>query len=367
MLELSKPYIGKSEINSVIKVLKSGRLSIGPKLIKFESNFAKYIGTKYGIGVNSGTSGLHLALKAVGIKEGDEVITTPFSFIASANSILYLKAKPIFVDINKKTLNIDENKIEKSITTKTKAILVVHIFGEPCNMEKINKIAKKYRLKVIEDTCESIGSTYKGKILGSWGDVAVFAFYPNKQITTGEGGMIVTNNKKIKDICKSLRNQGRTKNKKWLNHEYLGYNYRLTEINSALGIEQLKKINKILKKRKAVAKRYNSLLKDTPNIELPIIKNEKSWFVYVIKLNKKINRENLINRLNKKGIDSKPYFPSIHLQPLYKKLFKYKKGLFPICEEVSEKTLAIPFYTDMKKNDVEFVCKNLKELIATNE
>lgn len=357
-IPLSQPDITDLERRAVLSVLKTPRLSLGPKLEEFEKIIGNYIGVKYAIAVNSGTSALHLIIRALDIGEGDEVITTPFSFIASSNCILFEKAKPVFVDINKDTLNIDVNKIENKINKKTKAILAVDVFGQSADWDTLQKIAKKHNLFLIEDSAEAIGSEYKNKKCGSFGDAGVFAFYPNKQITTGEGGMVVTNNKKIAELCRSMRNQGRAKNSKWLQHIRLGYNYRLSEINCALGIAQLKRINQLLKKREKVAETYNKLLKNINNIKLPYIaKNTKiSWFVYVIRVK---NRDEIMKKLQEKGTGCSNYFQPIHLMPFY----KYKRGSFPITEKASQETLALPFYNNLKKQEINYVVQELKKLV----
>jgi len=353
---LSKPLIGEEEINAVTEVLRSGNLSLGQKLPEFEKRFAKFIGSKHAVAVSNGTCGLHLCMKLLDLKEGDEVITTPFSFISSANCILYEKAKPVFVDIKESDFNMDEDKIEEAITDKTKAILVVHIFGQPANMNKIMQIAEKHNLKVIEDSCEAIGSEYNGKKIGSV-NPSVFAFYPNKQITTGEGGIITLNDDEQAKLLKSLRNQGRSESNNWLEHDVLGYNYRLNEMSCAIGIEQMKKIDNILEKRKEKAKRYNELLKDL--VICPEFNEDKSWFVYVIRVN---NRDEVMAKLLEKGINCKPYLPAIHLQPVYRKL-GYKEGDFPVCEKVSNSTLALPFFTEILEKEMTYVYETLKEVL----
>lgn len=364
MIPIAKPYIDENEINAVVEVLKSGVLSLGPKLVEFEQNFAQFMGMKYAIAVSSGTAGLHLGIKSLGIHEKDEVITSPFSFISSANSILFENAKPVFVDIDEDTLNIDPKKIEAAITPQTKAILPVHIFGQSCDMDLIMGIAKKYNLKILEDACESVGAKYKNKLVGTKGDLSVFAFYPNKQMTTGEGGMIITDNEEIYKTCASLRNQGRD-SMSWLGHNRLGYNYRLNELSCALGIEQLKKLPMILSKRQKVAERYNQNLKHFPEIRLPYISpdNIPSWFVYVIRLNNGLNRNLVMEKLKEVGVSSKEYLPSIHLQPFYKDKYGFKEGDFPISEKVSNCTIALPFYTSMTFEDIDYVCEKLKEVI----
>lgn len=365
--QIAKPHITKSEKDAVLEVLDSGNLSLGPKYREFEEKFAKTIGTKYACSVSSGTAGLHLAMIAAGVEAGDEVITSPFSFIASANCILYVDAKPVFIDVDPITYNMDFTKIEAAITKKTKAILVVHIFGQPANMTAIAKIAKKHGLKIIEDACESIHAEHQGKKVGTFGETAVFAFYPNKQMTTGEGGMITTNNKKVYELCCSLRNQGRSENMQWLDHERLGYNYRMDEMSAALGIAQLNKLDFLINERRKIAALYTEqLLPHSDLVQVPAIgkNNSHTWFVYVALLkNKKLNRDKLIIELAKKGISTKPYLPSIHLFSFYKKQFGYKKGDFPISENVSQSALALPFYIGLKKDDIQYIVKTLAQTI----
>lgn len=365
-IPLAKPYITDDEIKAVTEVLKSGILSIGPKIEEFEKMIADYIGVKHAIAVNSGTSGLHLIIKSLGIGPEDEVITTSFSFIASANCILFEGATPVFVDINENTLNVDIDKIEDKITEKTKAILVVDVFGHPVNMEKINDIAKKYNLKVIEDSCEALGSEYKGVKCGKDCDAGVFAFYPNKQITTAEGGVIVTDNDEIANLCRSMRSQGRAITGTWLYHERMGYNYRMSELHAALGIEQMKKIDKILEKRSQVANIYNELLKDAKGVQIPCIDKhatKMSWFVYVIRLSDEYDRNEVMKKLQNQGVSCKPYFTPIHHQPFYKELLEEQELDLKVTEKVSNQTLALPFYTTMTTDEIEYVVKCLHETI----
>jgi perosamine synthetase len=366
---LAKPYITKVEEKELLGVLRSGILSIGPKVEEFEANFAKKIGRKYACAVSSGTAGLHLSMLASGIGSGDEVITTPFSFISSANCILYVGAKPVFVDIDPHTYNIDPKRIEEKITKKTKAILVVHIFGQSADMDAITKIAKKHKLKIIEDACESIGAEHNNKKVGTFGESAVFGFYPNKQITTGEGGIVVTNSKKVYDVCVSLRNQGRTQDMQWLDHKYLGYNYRMDEMSAALGLSQLKKLDSMTAKRRKIAGWYHKhLSKYSDIIQLPTTapKNTHTWFVYVVKLlSKNIKRDAVIKRLNTKNIATKPYIPSIHLFDFYAKQFSYHKGDYPISEDTSSRSLALPFYLGLKEKDIVFISNHLITVIKS--
>jgi len=370
-ISLSKPDITQKEINSVLSVLKTPTLALGKKYLEFQKTMADFAGVKYAIAVNSGTSGLHLIVRALGIKKGDEVITTPFSFVASANCILYEGAKPIFADIRSDTFNINPGLVEGLITSRTKAILAVDVFSHPADWDELKRIAGKYKLFLIEDSAEALGSEYKGKKCGSFGDAAVFAFYPNKQITTSEGGVVLTNNKKIADLCRSMANQGRGPHKtKWLKHVRLGYNYRLDEMSCALGIAQMKRIKEILAKRKRVAEIYNRKLIGIENIEIPYIDGESkiSWFVYVVKLAENFagkKRDKIIKEMLKRGINCSNYFQPIHLQPFYRGMFGFKNGSFPIAENISQRTLALPFFNDLKEKEIDFVVKSLKEVLQT--
>ena len=365
---LAKPTIGRNEERAVRRVLRSGVLSLGSELAEFERRFARFVGTRYACAVSSGTAGLHLALRAAGIGAGDEVITTPFSFVASANAILYVGATPVFVDIDPMTYNINPAKIEERITRKTKAILVVHIFGQTADMHSIMALARKHRLKVIEDACESVGATYRGDMAGTFGESAVFAFYPNKQLTTGEGGMIVTNRKAHDELFRSLRNQGRGRDKRWLSHERLGYNYRMDEMSAALGHAQLARIASFLRARRAIARAYTRFLSAEPLLCVPREARgcRSSWFLYVVLVSRRL-RDRVIAALEKRGIAAKPYFPSIHLQPHYRKQFGFRRGDFPVAEEVSDRALALPFYVGLTARDVALICQELLRVLKTHE
>ena len=368
-IPLSSPDITRKEIDVINQVLSTPFLSIGPKIQEFEQKIADYVGTKYAIGVNSGTSGLHLCVRSLDIKDGDEVITAPFSFIASANCILFERAKPVFVDIDENTLCIDVDKIEEKITKKTKAILPVHIFGYPCQIDRITEIAKKHNLAVIEDACEAIGTEYKGRKVGSFGDAGVLAFYPNKQITTAEGGMVVTNNEKIAKLCQSMRNQGRDEGDGWLSHSRLGYNYRMNELSAALGTTQIDRIDEILEKRQKVADKYNQKLAKIEGIKIPHMGSDvkMSWFVYVVRLDEnkfsQEDRDMIVQKLKERGVAARDYFPPIHLEPFYVKMFGYKKGDFPITEKVSGLTIALPFYNNLTEKEINYVCESLEMIL----
>jgi perosamine synthetase len=368
-IPLSSPDITNKEIEIIKQVLSTPFLSIGPKVKEFEKKIADFVGAKYAVAVNSGTSGLHLVVRSLGIKEGDEVITSPFSFIASANCMLFERAKPVFVDIDEKTLCIDPAKIEEKITKKTKAILPVHVFGHPCDMDEIMRIAKKHNLAIIEDACEAIGAEYKGKMAGSFGDCGVFAFYPNKQITTAEGGMIVTSDEKIAKLCQSMRNQGRDEGDEWLCHSRLGYNYRMSELSAALGVTQMERIGEMLEKRQKIADMYNQKLSEIEELKIPYVSPNAqiSWFVYVIRLDdNKFSREDrniIIQKLKSRGIDSREYFPPIHLEPLYVNMFGFKPGDFEITERVSGSTIALPFYNNLPEEEIDYICRSLREIL----
>ncbi|KLU62667.1 UDP-4-amino-4-deoxy-L-arabinose--oxoglutarate aminotransferase [Peptococcaceae bacterium CEB3] len=365
MIPLARPDITEREKQAVAEVLDSGLLALGPKLKAFEQNIAAYVGTRYAVACNSGTSALHMLIRALGIKEGDEVITTPFSFVASSNCMLYEGAKPVFVDIDEKTYNMDISQIEAKITDRTKALLPVHVFGQPVNMDEVRRIALKYGLAVIEDSCEAIGSEWKGRKAGSMSDAGVLAFYPNKQITTGEGGIVVTNSEDIAKLCYSLRNQGRGIDTEWLHHIRLGYNYRMSDISAALGIAQLERIEEIIARRQQVAELYIDKLKDVEGIILPTLdENVKmSWFVFVVRFEPWIDRGLVLEMLLDRGVACRPYFTAIHLQPLYTEMFGYKEGDFPVTERVASGTLAIPFFNKITEEQVDTVVTEIKRAV----
>jgi len=368
---LSSPDIIEKDIEAVAEVMKTRFLSIGPKVVEFERRMGSFAGIKYAVAVNSGTSALHLIIRGMGIGEGDVVITTPFSFIASSNCILFERAKPLFVDIEEETLNLDADKVEEKLKSmsreelaKVKALLVVDAFGQPADWDRFKEIGKKYNLKLIEDSAEALGSEYKGKMAGSLGEVGVFAFYPNKQITTGEGGIIVTDNEELARLARSMRNQGRGESEEWLDHERLGYNFRMDELSAALGCSQMDRIEEILDKRVKVARMYGEKLAEVEEVEVPYIApyvSKMSWFVYVIRLDRKINRDKVIKYLNEEGVQCKPYFTPIHLQPFYRKMFGYKEGDFPVTEDVTGRTIALPFFNNLKEEQIDYVVEKLRE------
>lgn len=373
-LPLARPDITELEIAYVNKVLTTPVLSMGPMVEQFENRLAEYIGCKYAIAVNSGTSGLHTCVIASGIEAGDRVITTPFSFVASSNCILYERAIPVFVDIDPKTLNIDPQKVDDKLreleanAVHAKAILPVHVFGQPCDMSTIMDMANRRGIVVIEDACEAIGAEYGDKKAGTFGRASVFSFYPNKQITLGEGGIIVTDDEQFAELCRSIRNQGRDTSNTWLNHIRLGYNYRLDELSAALGVAQLERIDEILEKRHAVATLYSECLAGIQGVTIPYVAPQTtrmSWFVYVIQLSYALDRDAVMTELQARGIPTRPYFTPIHLQKFYQADLGYREGDFPITEEVASSTLALPFHNNMTELQVEYVCENLSEIIQS--
>jgi len=366
-IPLSLPDITQREIEAVVDVLQSNTLSIGPRIEQFEQLCAQVAGRRHAVGVSSGTAGLHCTLLAAGIGDGDEVITTPFSFVASANCILFVGARPVFVDIDPQTLNIDLDKIESAITPKTRAIVAVETFGHPGGMVELEQLARKHGLTLIEDCCEGFGGRVGQRSIGSFGLAGVFGFHPNKQITTGEGGMIVTDDQAFADSCKALRNQGR-EGTAWLSHQRLGYNYRLSELNAALGLAQVRRLDEILENRRRVANTYMRRLMTNRCLILPTLGDQElvSWFVFVVRLNDLFtpaNRDQIMDGLRDEGIGCNNYFPPIHLQPYMIERFGYAPGLLPVTEYVSARTIALPFFSRMTDRQVVHVCDTLAHLL----
>ncbi len=367
-IPLSSPDITDAEINAVVDVLRTRHLSLGPKGPEFEDCFRRYLGVDHAIAVNSGTAGLHCCLLALGIGPGDEVITTPFSFIASSNVIKMVGAKPVFVDIESTSLNMDVTRVEKAITDQTKAVLGVEAFGNPGEMDRLAMLAARYEIPFVEDSCEGLGSSHKGRKVGTFGRCGVFGFYPNKQITTGEGGMIVTNDTKLADLCRSYRNQGRDPGSAggWLSHDRLGYNYRLSDINCAIGIVQMQRLEHIVDARQRVAHSYINHLLDESHIILPTIDAQTvmSWFVFIVRLTDEFDRSDrdaILLYLRNHHIGCSNYFPPIHLQPFYALEYGYTRGDFPVTEYVSDRTIALPFHGAVSEEDIETVVHHLKQ------
>ena len=366
---LSQPDITAEEIAAVTRVLEGGRLSLGPELDAFEREFAAWTGTDHAVGVNSGTSGLDLALRVSDVGPGDEVITTPLSFVASANAIVYQGARPVFVDVEPDTLNLDPNRVEALIGPRTRAILVVHLFGRPARMGPLIDLARRHGLTLIEDACEAIGGVWEGRKLGSVGDLGVFAFYPNKQITTAEGGMIVGDDTDRIRRAAGLRSHGRRAGRGDL-HVELGFNYRLSELHAAIGRVQLRRLDAILARREAVARGYAARLSGEPDLELPAFDaapSRTSWFVYVVRLATRFgaaDRDAILDGLTERGIGCSRYFPTIHLQPFYRERWGYAGGEFPVAESVAERTLALPFFNRIEEAQLDEVCDCLRELLS---
>jgi perosamine synthetase len=364
-IPLAQPDITQREIDAVVDVLHTPTLSIGPRIVAFEEACAKVAGRRHAVGVSSGTAGLHCAMIAAGVGEGHEVITTPFSFVASANCILYVNATPVFVDIDPQTLNMDVEKVAAAITPRTKAIVAVEVFGHPGGMIELEQLAQKQELTLIEDACEGFGGNVGERHIGSFGRAGVFAFYPNKQITTGEGGMIVTDDDTFAATCRALRNQGR-EGMEWLAHQRLGYNYRLSEINAALGLAQAQRLDDILANRRRVAQLYVERLMTNRYLILPTLQDDThmSWFVFVVRLNDLFDpgdRDRIMQDLRDEGIGCNNYFPPIHLQPYMVEKFGHKPGDFPVCEYVAARTLALPFFGQMTTRQVNRVCEVLEK------
>lgn len=365
-ISMSSPDLTNAEIEAVNAVLHTPVLSIGPQIKAFEQAFGAYTGSAHAIGVNSGTSGLHLCMIAAGIQDGDEVITPSFSFIAAANAMLYERGVPVFVEVDPLTGNLDPQAVAAAITPRTKAIMPVHAFGQPADMDPLIALARQHGLAVIEDACEAIGAHYKGRQAGTMSDAAVFAFYPNKQMTTGEGGMIVTSNDEWANLFRSLRNQGRDVFDAWLNHTRLGYNYRLDELSAALGVAQLRRIEELLRKRAQVAQWYDERLAQVELIERPHIAattTRMSWFVYVVRIIAPAKRNDVMQRLQDVGIPSRPYFTPIHLQPFYQQKFNLRQGALPVTEHLGDVSLALPFSGVMTEDQVDYVCQQVRVLV----
>jgi len=376
-IPLSHPDITDLDIRAVVETLRSGRLSIGPRLEEFERLVAGRVRRPYAIGVSSGTAGLHLALAALGIRPGDEIITPAFSFVASANCILYVGATPVFVDCDPRTLNLRAEDVEKKITEKTRAIIGVEVFGNPSGLPELAALSTKYELPLIEDACEGLGGRIGGDRIGGFGRVAVFGFYPNKQVTTGEGGMIVTHDDHLADLCRSMRNHGRAAASteggsglgSWLHHERLGFNYRMNELSAALGAAQMLRLDEIIEERQRVAETYTRRLMGNPDLMLPTVEPETfmSWFVYVARLSDRFtadDRDEIIEGLRRHDIGAGDYFPPIPMLPFYRRRFGFKPGDFPVAESVSQRTIALPFFNRLTEREIDLVCQTL-ELMMT--
>jgi perosamine synthetase len=388
LVPMSSPDLSLAEREAVLAVLNTPSLSIGPQVQAFEQAVAERVGIRYAVAVNSGTSGLHLCVRALGIEDGDRVITTPFSFVASANVLLYERAVPVFVDVDPGSGNIDPDLVAEAAEDLTrgghaahrwlpkrgapkssplKAVLPVDVFGQPADFDALNRTARAHGLGVLEDSCEALGAEYKGLPAGRLSDVGVFGFYPNKQITTGEGGMIVTDSPQVATMVQALRNQGRAPGDTWLDHTYLGYNYRLDEMSGALGLAQMRRFEELLTKREVVASWYAEGLESLPQVEILSLApttTRVSWFVYVIRLTRGVDRDEIIRALDREGIPARPYFSPIHLQKYFVDRFGYEPGDFPVTEDLGRRSLALPFSSVMTREQVDLVCERLGRVLA---
>ena len=363
-IPLARPVLGEAEERAVAEVLRSGQLSLGPRVPEFEAAFAARVGAAHASAVSSGTAGLHLALRAVGVGEGDEVITSPFSFVASANVAVYEGARPVFADIDPVTLNLDPAAAEAAITPRTRVLLPVHIFGYPADLPAFEALAAGHGLGLVEDACEALGAVHADRVpVGGRGNPAAFGFYANKQLTTGEGGMVTVGDAALKERIDSERNQGRAPNMDWLDHDRLGYNYRLSDIACAIGLSQLDRLDRMLADRMDVAARYRAALADVEGLQLPCEDaggNVRGWFVFVVQLPGGADRDAVIAALREQNVQSKPYLPAIHLMSFYRERFGYREGQFPVCEDVAARSLALPFFPGMTEAQVERVARALR-------
>ena len=366
-IPLARPDIGAREEDLLLQTLRSGMLALGPRLPEFEGELGRWLGVEHVSAISSGTAALHLATRAAGIAAGDEVVTTPFSFVASANCLLYEKARPVFCDIDPRTLNIDPEAARAAVSDRTTGLLPVHIFGYPADMPALERLAAERGLWMVEDACEALGAAHgDGPAVGARGNLATFAFYPNKQLTTGEGGALVSPDAAIKARVDSERNQGRAPDMGWLDHDRLGFNYRLSDLACSLGVAQLTHLDEMLAARAAVAGLYREGLADVEGLDLPCPDSggdKRSWFVYVVQLPRGTDRDATIEHLRGRGIDSKPYLPAIHLMSFYRDLLGHRDGDFPVCEDVADRSLALPFYPGLTEGEVERVTSSLIDVL----
>jgi dTDP-4-amino-4,6-dideoxygalactose transaminase len=368
-IPLARPEVGPREEELVLEVMRSGRLSLGPMLERFEHELATWLGSDGAVAVSSGTAALHLGVRGLGWKRGDEVVTSPFSFVASANCLLYEAVTPVFCDIDPVTLNLDPQAAEAACGSRTAGLLPVHIFGYPADMPALERLASDRGLRVLEDACEALGAVdAEGVKVGARGSPAAFAFYANKQLTTGEGGMLTAHDSALRAQVRSERNQGRGEDMDWLGHDRLGFNYRLSDIAAAIGVAQLERLDSLLADRDRVAALYAERLSGIEGLELPCPdrgRARRSWFVYVVQLPRDVDRDGIIRALGERGIASKAYLPCIHLQPFYRERFGYRGGEFPVAEDVAARSLALPFFTRLSDAQVDRVCEALRELVFT--
>jgi perosamine synthetase len=368
MIPLARPLVGPREEELLVEVLRSRRLALGPRLPAFEAALAALLGVEHVTAVSSGTAGLHLAVRAAGVKPGDEVVTSPLSFVASANCLLYEDARPVFCDIDPRTLNLDPAAAAAAVTERTTGVLPVHLFGYPADVPALERLTSERGLWLVEDACESLGAAHRdGALVGARGNLSVFGFYPNKQLTTGEGGAVVAPTAKLEERMKSERNQGRSPDMGWLDHDRLGFNYRLDELSCALGLAQLERLDELLSARARVAARYTEALADVEGVRLPCPDeggDRRSWFVYVIQVPPAVDRDAAVVGLRQRGVDSKPYLPAIHLMSFYRERFGHREGEFPVCEDVARRSLALPFFPELSESQIERVVAAVREVVA---
>jgi perosamine synthetase len=360
---LARPVLGAAEEQAVIEVLRSGQLSLGPRVPAFEQAFAARLGVAHASAVSSGTAGLHLALRAAGVGEGDEVVTSPFSFVASANAPIYERARPVFADIDARTLNLDPQAAAAAVTARTTAILPVHIFGYPADLPAFESLG----LPIVEDACEALGAVHAdGVAVGARGHAAAFGFYANKQLTTGEGGMVTTSDAAVKARIDSERNQGRAPDMGWLDHDRLGFNYRLSDIACAIGLAQLDRLDAMLAGRARAAALYRAALAGIEGLQLPCEDSggdRRGWFVFVVQLPRDADRDDTIRALRELGVQSKPYLPAIHLMSFYRERYGHREGEFPVCEDVAARSVALPFFPELSEGQVERVARALRAVL----
>ncbi|HEY7076505.1 MAG TPA: DegT/DnrJ/EryC1/StrS family aminotransferase [Solirubrobacteraceae bacterium] len=364
MIPVARPLLGSEEERAVVEVLRSGQLSLGPRVPAFEATFAARVGARHASAVSSGTAALHLALRAVGVADGDEVITSPLSFVASANAIVYERATPVFCDIDPRTLNLDPDAAAAAITGRTRALLPVHIFGYPADVPAL----ERHGLAIVEDACEALGAVHAdGTPVGGRGHPAAFGFYPNKQMTTGEGGMLVMGSAEHKERVDSERNQGRAPDMGWLDHDRLGFNYRLTDIACALGLAQLERLDDLLAARARAAGWYREALAEVEGLQLPCEDSgdRRGWFVFVVQLPRGVDRDETVRALAERGVQSKPYLPAIHLMSFYRERFGHRPGEFPVCEDVAARSIALPFFPQLTESEVAEVAEALSAALLT--
>jgi perosamine synthetase len=369
VIPLARPSIGPSEEARVLETLRSGRLSLGPRLDAFEGVLSSRLGGLPVSAVSSGTAGLHLAVRAAGIEAGDEVVTTPFSFVASANCVLFENARPVFCDIDARTLNLDPEAAADAVSGRTTGLLPVHIFGYPADLPALERLAAERGLWIVEDACEALGAVHAdGVPVGARGHASVFAFYANKQITTGEGGAVVCPDPTTKERIDSERNQGRAPDMGWLDHDRLGFNYRLDELSCALGLAQLERLEELLTGRARVAARYADALADVEGLDLPCPDargDRRSWFVYVVQLPRGVDRDAALVALRERGVESKPYLPAIHRMSFYRERFGHREGEFPVCEDVAARSLALPFFPELTDGEIEQVAAAVRGVVES--